>query len=176
MANGLEEYYTGAGEAPGVWVGTRVESLGLVGEVEPAHLRAVRAGLTPRTGLTPDGTTLHAHPRQVPGFDLMFSVPKSVSVAYALANRRVQHLIVTACEATLAETLGWLEREACFVRRRTNKPAERARFCDAVGISGTYEPQVNRLILTTHPVAHRFVSEDRSAGSRTGHWRLTAFS
>lgn len=33
-------------------------------------------------------------------------------------------------------------------------PAERARFYDAVGISGTYEPQVNRLILTTHPVGH----------------------
>lgn len=33
-------------------------------------------------------------------------------------------------------------------------PAERARFHDAVGISGTYEPQVNRLILTTHPVGH----------------------
>lgn len=32
--------------------------------------------------------------------------------------------------------------------------AERARFYDAVGISGTYEPQVNRLILTTRPVGH----------------------
>ncbi len=36
----------------------------------------------------------------------------------------------------------------------SGEPAERARFYDAVGISGTYEPQVNRLILTTHPVGH----------------------
>lgn len=79
------------------------------------------AGLAPGTGLTPNGTTLRAHPRRVPGFDLTFSVPKSVSVAFALADRRVQHLIVTACEAALGETLGWLEREACFVRRGTNK-------------------------------------------------------
>ena len=121
VASGLDEYYTGVGEAPGVWIGSGVESLGLVGEVEPTDLRAVLAGLAPGTGLTPNGTTLRAHPRRVPGFDLTFSVPKSVSVAYALADRRVQHLIVTACEAALAETLGWLEREACFVRRGTNK-------------------------------------------------------
>ncbi len=91
-----------------------------VGEVEPTDARAVLAGLAPGTGLTPNGTTPRAHPRRVPGFDLAFSVPKSVSVAQALADRRVQRLIVTACEAALAETLGWLEREACFVRRGTN--------------------------------------------------------
>lgn len=133
VASGLDEYYTGAGEAPGVWVGNGVESLGLTGEVEPADLRAVLAGLAPGTGLTPNGTTLRAHPRRVPGFDLTFSVPKSVSVAYALADRRVQHLIVTACEAALGETLGWLEREACFVRRGTNKAENRDTWGDAWG-------------------------------------------
>ena len=133
VASGLDEYYTGAGEAPGVWVGSGVESLGLVGEVEPADLRAVLAGLGPGTGLTPNGTTLRAHPRRVPGFDLTFSVPKSVSVAYALADRRVQHLIVTACEAALSETLGWLEREACFVRRGTNKAENRDTWGEAWG-------------------------------------------
>jgi len=133
VASGLDEYYTGAGEAPGVWVGSGVESLGLVGEVEPADLRAVLAGLEPGTGLTPNGTTLRAHPRRVPGFDLTFSVPKSVSVAYALADCRVQHLIVTACEAALSETLAWLEREACFVRRGTNKAENREAWGEAWG-------------------------------------------
>jgi conjugative relaxase-like TrwC/TraI family protein len=133
VASGLDEYYTGAGEAPGVWVGSGVESLGLVGEVEPTDLRAVLAGLAPGTGLTPNGTTLRAHPRRVPGFDLTFSVPKSVSVAYALADRRVQHLIVTACEAALGEALGWLEREACFVRRGTNKAENRDTWGEAWG-------------------------------------------
>ena len=31
---------------------------------------------------------------------------------------------------------------------------DRARFYEAVKISGTYEPQVNRLTLSTHPVGH----------------------
>jgi hypothetical protein len=49
MASGLDEYYTGAGEAPGVWVGNGAGSLGLVGEVEPTELRAVLARLEPGT-------------------------------------------------------------------------------------------------------------------------------
>ena len=133
VARGLDEYYTGAGEAAGVWVGGGIDALGLTGDVDPASLRAVLAGLAPGTGLTPNGTTLRSHPRRVPGFDLTFAVPKSVSVAYALADRRVQHLIVTACEAALADTLGWLEREACFVRRGTNKAENRKSWGEAWG-------------------------------------------
>ena len=96
VARGLEEYYTGAGEAPGYWTGGGVAALGLTGEVDRRDLRAVLAGLAPGTGLSPNGTTLRPHPRRVPGFDLTFSVPKSVSVAYALRDRRVQQLIVEA--------------------------------------------------------------------------------
>ena len=36
----------------------------------------------------------------------------------------------------------------------SSDPAGRAHLYDSGGISGTYEPQVNRLILTTHPVGH----------------------
>ena len=68
---------------------------------------------------------LRVDPRRVPGFDLTFAVPKSVSTAYELGDRRVQHLIVKACEAALGETLWWLERVACFVRRGTNKAENR---------------------------------------------------
>ena len=121
VASGLDEYYTGAGEAPGNWIGGGVAGLGIIGEVSPADLRAVLAGLAPNTGLTPNGTRLATHPRRVPGFDLTFSVPKSVSVLYALGVPLVQHAVTEACETALAEALGWFESEACFVRRGTNK-------------------------------------------------------
>jgi 2-phosphosulfolactate phosphatase len=58
VARGLDEYYTGAGEAPGVWTGGGIGALGLTGEVDPADLRAVLAGLVPGTGLSPNGATL----------------------------------------------------------------------------------------------------------------------
>ena len=133
IASGLDEYYTGAGEAPGVWTGTGSPLLGLDGEVAGDDLRAVLAGLAPDTGLTPNGTQLAtSHPRRVPGFDLTFSVPKSVSVVYALGDPLVQAAVIDGCEAALAESMAWLEREACFVRRgtnnRENRPPIRPRF------------------------------------------------
>jgi conjugative relaxase-like TrwC/TraI family protein len=123
VASGLDEYYTGAGEAIGRWTGASSASLGLAGDVVPDDLRAVLAGLAPGTALTPNGDRLTTRPRRVPGFDLTFSVPKSVSVVYALGDPLVQQAVVEGCEAALAEALAWLEREACFVRRGTNNRA-----------------------------------------------------
>jgi conjugative relaxase-like TrwC/TraI family protein len=120
VASGLDEYYTGAGEAMGRWAGSGSPLLGLVDDVTGEGLRAVLAGLAPGTGLTPNGTRLTSHPRRVPGFDLTFSVPKSVSVVWALGDPLVQDAVVEACETALTESLGWLEREACFVRRGSN--------------------------------------------------------
>ncbi len=56
----------------------------------------------------------------MPGYDLTFSVPKSVSVLWALGDPLVQAEVTAGCEAALHESLAWLEREACFVRRGTN--------------------------------------------------------
>ena len=123
VATGLDDYYTGGGEAPGQWCGNGAHTLGLDGEVVDNDLRAMLAGLAPGTGLTPNGTELQAHPRRVPGFDFTFAVPKSVSVAYAVADPLVQHQIVSAAARAVDETLSWLEREACFVRRGTNNRA-----------------------------------------------------
>ena len=77
------------------------------------------AGLAPGTGgLTPNGETLRTHVRRVPGFDLTFKAPKSVSVLYAVSDDpRVQGAIIEAGEAALRDALGWLEREAIHVRR-----------------------------------------------------------
>lgn len=87
VAQSLDDYYTGAGEAAGGWVGVGAERLALVGEVVADDLRAVLAGLTPGSGgLTPDGGTVRACARRVPGFDLIFKVPKSVSVLYAVSD------------------------------------------------------------------------------------------
>jgi conjugative relaxase-like TrwC/TraI family protein len=120
VASGLDDYYSGQGESVGRWVGNAATGLGLDGEVSGEDLRAVLAGLAPGTALTPNGEQLRSHPRRVPGFDLTFSVPKSVSVAYALGDLLVQGAVVEAGEAAVAETLAWLEREACHVRRGTN--------------------------------------------------------
>ena len=86
VAESLDAYYTGVGEAEGVWFGGSAARLGLDGQVQPDDLRAVLAGCRPGAdGLTPNGEPLRPHPRRVPGFDLTFEVPKSASV---LRHRR----------------------------------------------------------------------------------------
>jgi TrwC relaxase len=76
VAQSLDDYYTGAGEADGVSVGGGGARLGLDGEVDPDDLRAVLAGLGPGWGgLTPNGQQPRPHPRRVPGFDLTFKAP-----------------------------------------------------------------------------------------------------
>src|SRR5437773_2134589 len=125
VAQSLGAYYTGAGEASGVWVGGGAARLGLDGEVEPDDLRAVLAGLAPgRGGLTPNGERPHPHPRRVPGFDVTFKAPKSASVLYAVSDDpRVQGAVIEAGEAAMRAALGWLEREAIRVRRGSHNQA-----------------------------------------------------
>ena len=54
----------------------------------------------------------------VAGFDLVFSCPKSVSLLHALTDDEgVRRAISDAHEASWRVALGYLEREACVVRR-----------------------------------------------------------
>ena len=50
VAESLDAYYTGSGEAAGQWVGGSAARLGLTGEVSAEDLHAVLAGIAPGTG------------------------------------------------------------------------------------------------------------------------------
>lgn len=163
VASGLDEYYTGSGEAVGGWTGHGIAGLGLTGTVDPADLRAVLAGLAPGTGLTPNGETNRPHARRVPGFDLTFSVPKSVSVLYALGDPLVQGTVIEAAETALADTLAWLEREAVFVRRGSNDQTTKAALGEGWG---------TRRMVTGGMVAARFRHRSSRAGDPHLHWHV----
>jgi len=120
VAKGFEDYYSGAGETAGEWLGNGSGALGLGDDVVGDELRAVLAGLAPGTGLTPNGDQIRPYKNRVPGFDLTFSAPKSVSVLYALSDPLVRAQVTEATDVAVAEAMSWLEREACFVRRGSN--------------------------------------------------------
>ena len=115
VARGREEYYTGSGESPGTWVGEGSRLLGLEGEVDPDHLRAVLAGASP------EGEILVASrlpdSRRICGFDLTFSAPKSVSLLYGLSEPDVSAAVRVAHQEAMADALGYLERHALRLRR-----------------------------------------------------------
>jgi conjugative relaxase-like TrwC/TraI family protein len=116
VATGLEEYYTGAGEAPGIWIGSGCADLDLSGEVLAEHLSAVLGGMSPA-----DGSSLlmrRADPeRRVAGFDLTFSAPKSVSLVYGLGSDAVSEQVRLAHGEAVAQALAYLEAHAARARR-----------------------------------------------------------
>lgn len=113
VADGVEEYYLGSGEAPGRWLGHGAERLALSGQVGTESLTAVLEGRHPTTGKP----LWRASRRRLPGWDLTFSAPKSVSLLYALAPDPIRQLVVEAHEHAVTTAFGYLEREAGFVRR-----------------------------------------------------------
>jgi len=112
VADGVDEYYRGVGEAPGRWVGTASRDLGLDGEVEPSDLRAVWAGEHPGTG-APLGRFPN---RRVAGFDLTFRAPKSVSLLAGLGDADTAKIVRDAHEAAVDAALDYVEREATWSR------------------------------------------------------------
>ena len=50
VAAGLDDYYAGRGESPGVWAGGGAASLGLEGEVEEGELGSLVRGKHPKRG------------------------------------------------------------------------------------------------------------------------------
>jgi conjugative relaxase-like TrwC/TraI family protein len=114
VARGLEEYYTGAKEAPGVWVGSGAPRLGLAGEVDAEVLGRVL------DHVHPDGVYRLTAPRSVPviaAYDATFSAPKSVSLLHALGPREASNEVRNAHDAAVAASLPVLEQVACRVRR-----------------------------------------------------------
>jgi conjugative relaxase-like TrwC/TraI family protein len=77
VASGVEDYYTGSGEAHGYWLGAGARALELAGRVDPDVLRAVLGACDPATG---EPLTGRMSRRSVPGFDCTFRAPKSVSL------------------------------------------------------------------------------------------------
>ena len=116
VASGVEDYYSGRGEAAGRWVGGGAETLALSGVVDGDGLRAVLEGRDPETGV-PLGRVRSDH---VPGFDLTFRAPKSVSVLFGLGGFEVSAQVRGAHDTAVDEALGYLERAACWSRRGTD--------------------------------------------------------
>ena len=137
VARGLDDYYAGRGESPGIWAGDGSASLGLVGVVDDGDLGTLLRGANPanderlrapvrertitvRTLDVESGEWREEQKRLAPvsGYDLVFSCPKGVSLLHALSDdERVRREISEAHEAAWRAALGYLEREACVVRR-----------------------------------------------------------
>lgn len=115
VGQGIEDYYAGTGEAPGHWLGAAAAELALAGEVDADQLRAVL------NGNRPDGsgplTRSGQGKSRVPGFDLTFSAPKSVSLLFGLGDEQISRAARAAHETAVDAALNYMERHAALGRR-----------------------------------------------------------
>src|SRR6266508_1832949 len=130
VAAGIDDYYAGAGESPGIWTGRGAAALGLEGVGGEGQLGLLIRGrhplssaelrrhppvrrikverLDPETG---EWRLVEKELRPVAGFDLVFSVPKSVSLLHALGDEETRLTVVQAHEAAWQAALAYLEDE-----------------------------------------------------------------
>ncbi|GAA4759328.1 MobF family relaxase [Citricoccus nitrophenolicus] len=125
----LTGYYTEAKAPPGRWIGAGLAGTSLTAGQEVTREAAVMlyeqardpktelllgrapmaSQVTPAEAQTPAGRAAKATREAVAGFDLTFSVPKSVSALWAVAGPSLQGQIQQAHEAAMNETLAWVE-------------------------------------------------------------------
>ncbi len=113
VASGVEDYYVGGPEPAGEWIGGGAALLGLRGEVGGDELHRVLAGEHPGRGLP----LARWNASRVPGFDLTFSAPKSVSVLFGVGDETMRRAILAAHDAAVADAFDYVERHAAVTRR-----------------------------------------------------------
>lgn len=184
VAQGVDDYYAGRGESPGVWAGRGAADLGLAGVVAEGDLGRLVDGVDPASGTrlrrhaTRRTITVERRDAQtglrrlerrqldpVAGFDLVFSVPKSVSLLHALGDDATRLTIVRAHERAWQAALRYLEDEACVTRR-----GARGIVREPAGgfVAATFQHRTSRAL---DPHLHTHVVVANMAQSPDGKWR-----
>ena len=116
LPGGRDEYYTsGEHEATAVWLGSATGRLQLEAAVGPEQFGRLLDAVHPTSG-EPLGVP-RTTARRLAGFDLCFSAPKSVSVAWALAPLEVAARIAACHDRAVAEVIEVFEAEVVRARR-----------------------------------------------------------
>lgn len=144
---GVDDYYTAGSEPPGYWLGSGAAALGLDGELDKDQFRYLLRGMSP------DGQrklVRNADSERRSGWDLTWSAPKSVSVAWSQADvetrERIEHCLRRAAAAGVAH----LEDVAGISRRgEDGRIHETARLALAAFLHSTSRAQDPQLHLHT---------------------------
>ena len=145
----VEDYYLNGGEPPGQWHGKGAAALGLAGKVTREQFENLFYGYSPdgKTSLVQNAGQKFGYHERVPGWDLTFSPPKSVSVIWATAPEPIRRAIERAHAEAVKTSLDLMEDFAGVTRRGAGgKIHEKGMFCYAMfehGTSRAQEPQLH---------------------------------
>jgi conjugative relaxase-like TrwC/TraI family protein len=113
------DYYSQGQEIVGRWGGKGSALLGLEGTVDKFSFERLCDNLDPRTG---EPLTVRTRSERTVGYDFTFSVPKSVSLLYAMSG---DHGIMEAFRGAVDETMREIESEMKTRVRRKGQDTDR---------------------------------------------------
>lgn len=166
------DYYAGRGEAAGIWRGQAAAELGLAGPVQREDFVRILGGRHPVTG---DELGRHHATRKNVAFDVTFSLPKSVSLLYALGDDHVQQAVLRALDAGATAAHEYVEAHSAWGRVANAATHEieriRAQLVTAGFVHRTARP-VTRAdgVVTVDPQLHTHLVVASFAKRANGTW------
>lgn len=212
LSTPLTRYYAEAGTPPGRWLGSGLSELagGRIGahsRVSEAQLELLLGmGRDPGTGAplgraypeyaAPEATVAHsvakpgatpamAPRRAVAGYDFTFSLPKSASVLWAVADANTQATIVNAHHRAIDDVLAFMERELAATRAGEAARDGAVAQVEVAGLvaaafdhvdSRAGDPQLHTHVVVSNKVRTVFDGKWRSLDGRPLHAATVALS
>jgi hypothetical protein len=165
VAQGIEDYFSGRGEAAGRSCG----GIGVSGQVDCDGFMRAMDGCDPRTGerLRPEhGRT------KVAAFDLTFSAPKSVSVLFAIAGEQVSAALLDAHQRAVEAAFRYVDESLeVLARAMRRREAERLALEAIEGLPMTPSPALSQLPLAELPEAGAEAGQLAPEPTRQAEWR-----
>lgn len=107
-----EDYYLEGGEPPGKWLGQGASALNLTGEIRSKEFSDLFAG-----ELRGKRLVQQSESTRCAGWDLTFSAPKSVSVAWSQSDAATAMAIREAQQEAVETALEYIEEQCGYTRR-----------------------------------------------------------
>ncbi len=128
-------------EPNGKWVGSFAEKRGFNNSlVHRGEVENALKGYDPKTGEALSNNA--GHEKHKPGYDLTFSAPKSVSIAWATASPELQKAISEAHQKSLESALKYAEQSGAFIQREGHAGAIKVAHNEIA--AATFEHASNR--------------------------------
>jgi conjugative relaxase-like TrwC/TraI family protein len=208
LSTPLTRYYNAKGTPPGRWMGSGLSGLGSGSIVEGTEVteeqlqRLIGLGRDPVDGAplgraypeyrrpsdpAPPGSAQETVTRRraVAGYDFTFSIPKSASVLWGVADASIQSRIVQAHHAAVSEVVAYMEREVAATRTGTTAYDGAVAQVDVTGLIATAfdhfdsragDPHLHTHVVISNKVRTVLDGKWRSLDGRPMHAAVVALS
>ncbi|TFB66947.1 conjugal transfer protein [Cryobacterium sp. Hz7] len=208
LSTPLTRYYSAKGTPAGRWMGSGLSGLGFGSIVEGADVTEAQLQRLIGLGRDPvDGAPLgRAYPeyqgpadpaspgiaqeivarrRAVAGYDFTFSIPKSASILWGVADAATQERIAGAHHAAVSEVVAYMEREVAATRTGTTAYDGAVAQVDVTGLIATAfdhfdsragDPHLHTHVVISNKVQTVLDGKWRSLDGRPMHGAVVALS